>query len=219
MLSAVASPDVHAQTTADYEGLTYYLNKEEAFDAAGAQGKLVFLFWGSDACRRCGRVRVSLADESLRSLLDEHYILWYADATVYDRYAPEVTDYLSSVESPYVYYPALCVIDPSDIKKAQGLVWGQERTASQLSAMLTRYVANEALNKPSSRAYVSQKRLTVESDAEREKITVYAVTGAQADQFDKIGQVFTRDASSYPSGILIIAGSSGWARKIVVRRD
>jgi hypothetical protein len=215
---------INAQETAVYEGLTYYLDKKEAFDAATVQGKQVFLFWGSIYCSRCNKVKENLARKTFASLLQDHYILWYCDVSDYARDAPEVIDYLSAVETPHVPYPALCVIDTIDITKAHGLICGDDAlSVYQLYEMLTRYknVANDDIKGDYSlnNAYISQNRLIVKSDVAKEEIVVYAVTGSQVDKFNKTEQVLTRDASSYPSGILIVAGSSGWARKVILKRN
>ncbi|MDR1116566.1 MAG: thioredoxin family protein [Tannerella sp.] len=214
------SMETKAQKTAVYEGLTYYLDKTEAFEAATAEGKMVFLFWGSVDCSRCNNVKKNLAAESLRSLLDDHYILWYSDVSEYDRNAPEVVDYLSAVSDPYIPYPALCIIDMSDITKAYGLIWGKQLAVYQLYAMLNKYVANDNISDPKdlNRAYVSQNNLVVEGDAANEEISVYAVTGSLVDRFRRTEQRLTHDASSYPSGILVVTGSSGWTRKVAVRK-
>jgi hypothetical protein len=219
MLQAV-STDAKAQKTAVYEGLTYYLDKTEAFEAAAAEGKMVFLFWGSVDCPRCNDVKKNLASESLRPLLDDHYILWYSDVSEYDRNAPEVVDYLSAVPGLYVPYPALCIIDMSDVTKAYGLVWGQRLAVYQLYAMLNQYVANGHISdsKDLNGAYVSQNSLVVKGDAASEEISVYTMTGALVDRFRRMEQRLTRSASSYPSGILVVTGSSGWTRKVVVKK-
>jgi hypothetical protein len=217
----VISPGIHAQKTTVDEGLTYYLDKKEAFDAATVQGKRVFLFWGNINCDRCKMVKKNLAHEALASILQEHYILWYCDVSNYTRNAPEVIDYLSAVPTPNIPYPALCIIDADDITKAHGLVWGEAFTVYQLYDMLTKYVANDYIadDKSLNNVYMSRNKLIVKSPAAKEEITVYAITGARVDKFSKTEQTLTRDASSYPSGILIIAGSSGWARKVILKRD
>ncbi|MDR0699171.1 MAG: hypothetical protein LBG28_08155 [Tannerella sp.] len=217
----VISQGMNAQKTAVYEGLTYYLDKKEAFDTATVQGKQVFLFWGSVSCSRCNQVKKNLAHRTLTSILQEHYILWYCDDNEYSRGTPEVIDYLSVVPTPNVPYPALCIIDTFDITKAHGLVWGKTLTVSQLYDMLTKYVANDYIDddKRSNNAYISRNKLIVKSDATKEEIIVYAVTGSQVDKFNKTEPTLMRDASSYPSGILIIAGSSGWARKVILKRN
>jgi hypothetical protein len=221
MLQVVSPEGVSAQKTAVYEGLTYYLDKKEAFDSATVQGKQVFLFWGSVTCPRCNKVKENLAHEALAPILRDNYILWYSDVSDYKRDAPEVVDYLSAVPTPNIPYPALCIIDTFDITKAHGLVWGEELSVYQLRVMLTKYVANDYVNdhKSLNNAYISRNKLVVKSDVAKEEIIVYAVTGVQIDKFDKTEQAITRDASSYPYGILVIAGSSGWARKVILKRD
>jgi hypothetical protein len=218
LLLQAVSTGINAQETAVYEGLTYYLNKAEAFEAATAQNKQVFMFWGTTGCSRCNAVKANLAHETLRTILDENYILWFCDAKQYLRNSPEVIDYLPQTEEP-LGYPALCVIDTFDITKAYGFINGVFFSVHQLSDLLSRYVANDYVGnyKSSTGAYVSQQKLVVKSNVAREEITVYAVTGAQIDKFVKRDPTSTRDAASYPPGILIISGSSGWAKKIIMK--
>jgi hypothetical protein len=205
---------VFAQETVVYEGLTYYVNKEEAFEAAKVQDKQVFLFWGSDLCSVCDRVKKNLAAESVKSILKEHYILWFCNALTYRRNSPEVSDYLSVLNISPISYPVLCVIDFYDTETGHGTVSGYQ-TMGYLDAMLRRYVANDYVAGAggSHDAYVHRNSLVVKS-AVNEEIKVYAVTGSLVDRFLKTAYSVTRDASSYPPGILIVAGTSGWARKV-----
>ncbi|MDR0394455.1 MAG: thioredoxin family protein [Tannerella sp.] len=208
----IVSKNVYAQETAVYEGLTYYLNKKEAFDAAKVQNKQVFLFWGSNLCGICDRVKKNMSAESVRSILDEHYILWFCDALTYRSSSPEVSDYMTITLSTY---PILSVIDTYDTKIGHGTVSGYQ-TEAFLVSMLNRYVANDYVEGASGShdAYVYQNNLMVKS-AVNEEIKVYAVTGSLVDGFQKTAYSITRDASSYPTGILIVAGSSGWVRKVL----
>jgi hypothetical protein len=217
LLLQTVSTGINAQETAVYEGLTYYLNKAEAFEAATAQNKQVFMFWGTTGCSRCNAVKANLAHETLRTILDENYILWFCDAKQYRRNTPEVIDYLPQTGT--LDYPVLCVIDTFDITKAYGYMNGDFFTVHQLSDLLSRYVANDYVRdyKSSTGAYVSQQKLVVKSNVAKEEITVYAVTGAQIDKFVKREPTSTRDAASYPPGILIISGSSGWAKKVIMK--
>ncbi|MDR1380566.1 MAG: thioredoxin family protein [Tannerella sp.] len=209
---------ISAQETAVYEGLTYYLNKAEAFEAATVQGKQVLLFWGTHECPRCQQVKKNMAHAELRPILDGNYILWFCHAREHPQGTPDVSDYLPGPETP-AGYPALCVIDTTDITKGYGLMYGATFTVYQLYRLLSNYVANDYADdgKRLNSVYVSQHKLVVSGSAAREEIAVYAVTGSQVDKFDKTEQTVTRDASRYPSGILIVAGSSGWARKIIVK--
>jgi hypothetical protein len=212
-LTQLISERAYAQKTVQYEGLTYYVDKEEVFEAAKAQDKQVFLLWGSNNCIRCNRVKKNLAVPSVKSILDEHYLLWFCDALTYNERSPEVSDYLSVLgKSPP--YPVLSVIDSYDTKTGHGTVSG-EQTADALANMLRQYVANDNMAGAggSHDAYVHRNSLVVKG-AVHEEIKVYAVTGSLVDRFPKTAYSITRDASSYPGGILIVAGSSGWARKV-----
>jgi hypothetical protein len=213
----VFSKNLCAQNTAVYEGLTYYLDKNEAFDAATAQDKQVFLFWGSNSCGICNQVKKNMAVASIKPILDEHYILWFCDALVYRWTSPEVSDYLSVLEDNPPY-PALCIIDTLDRTKGYGLVTGLQSTKT-LEAMLNKYVANDYVNGAEDLCsiYVSQNSLVVNSSITDESINVYTITGLLVDSFRKTEYSTTRYASSYPSGVLLVTGSSGWTRKILMK--
>lgn len=215
-IAQVVSKNVCAQNTAVYEGLTYYLDKQEAFEAATTQNKRVFLFWGSNSCTRCDGVKRNLATKSVKDILDEHYILWFCDATVYPWSSPEVSDYfaLFSGNPPY---PVLCIIDTMD--RRYGLVSG-DQSARALQAMLNNDVANDHVDgsEKSHNAYISHNNLIVNS-ATDEDICVYAITGSLIDRFRKVAyHSVTRDASSYPAGIFLVTGSSGWTQKVVLMK-
>jgi hypothetical protein len=209
-----ASERVYAQKIVIYEGLTYYVDKEEVFEAARAQNKQVFLFWGSNLCSICDRMKKILAAPSVKSILDKHYLLWFCDALTYRWNSPEVYDYISVLNLARIPYPVLSVIDIYNTKIGHGTVSGPQ-TENFLISMLNQYVANDhvAGAGDSHDAYVLRNSLVVKS-AVNEEIKVYAVTGSLVDRFPKTAYSITRDASSYPAGILIVAGSSGWTRKV-----
>ncbi len=217
-IAQVVSKNVYAQNTAVYQGLTYYLDKQEAFEAATMQNKRVFLFWGSNSCIRCDGVKRNLATRSVKAILDEHYILWFCDASVYPWDSSEVSDYFSVLDRNPPY-PTLCIIDTMDRTTGYGLVSG-DQDARSLQAMLNNYVANDHIDgsEKSHNAYISHNNLIVNSAAD-EDISVYAITGSLIDRFRKAAyHSVARDASSYPAGILLVTGSSGWTRKVVLMK-
>lgn len=207
---------VKAQNTADYEGLLWYLDKKEALDSATIQRKRVVLFWGTNTCGVCNRVKKNLATESVKAILDEHYILWFCDATTYGRNSPEVSDYLSNLAS--VPYPAICIIDTADIKVGYGLTTG-EQSAAKLRTTLNSYVDNEQIidENESVYVYVSGNTLIVKNEILREEIRVYAMNGSLVGGFSKTEYEATCDLSTYPKGVFLVSSNSGWTHKIVVR--
>lgn len=210
------SLSVNAQNTADYEGLLWYLDKKEAFDTATVQGKQVVLFWGTNTCGVCNRVKKNLATESVKTILNDHYILWFCDAKVYGKNSPEVSDYLS--ELTYIPYPAICVIDTFDITVGYGLTTG-EQSANKLKTTLTRYVDNEQILRDDESIYVyaSGEKLIIKNEIQKEVIHLYTISGALVDCFSKIEYEITKDISGYSKGIYLVTSTSGWTRKVVVR--
>jgi thioredoxin-related protein len=217
-IAQFVSERVYAQQTVAYEGLTYYVDKEEVFEAARAQDKQVLLFWGSNLCSISSQMKKNLAAPAVKSILDKYYLLWFCDALTYRWYSPEASDYISMLDLNSIYYPVLCVIDTYNTKIGHGTVNGFQST-SFLANMLNRYVANDYVADASGSydAYASQNNLVVNS-AVNEEIKVYSLTGSLIDSFWKTADaVITRNASSYPSGVLVVTSSSGWMRKVLMK--
>ncbi|MDR0575384.1 MAG: thioredoxin family protein [Tannerella sp.] len=213
----VFSLGINAQNTMDSGGFTWYLKKAEAFDAARSQDKQVLLFWGSTSCSRCEWVKKNFASVPVVSVLEKHYILWFCDATEnHYKNSADVSDYLSHLTTSPPY-PAVCIIDTSDIKVGHGLMIGEQNTVSALYAMLNGYVDNKQIISRGSRAYISGNNLTLESDFGKELIHVYSITGSLVDQFVKTDYSYNRDVSAYPKGILLVNSNSGWTRKVISR--
>ena len=219
----VTQYEMKAQNTAVYEGLTYYMDKKEAFEAATAQGKQVLLFWGSDACSRCNQVKKNLAHSSMASLLENNYILWYcktvAGSTVNSQDSPDVADYLANL---IVSFPTLCVINTTDKKTAHGLVTGRIVGVDELRTMLTQYqdVKNSFVvdtENESVTVYTNDKSLIIKNNILNEIVSIYTIGGSAVDRFVKTDQSVARNLSTYPKGILFVTSSSGWARKVVIK--
>ena len=212
---------INAQSTVVYEGLTYYLNKAEAFDAAREQGKKVFLLWGSDACVRCNQTKYNLANSSLSSLLD-NYILWYcktdANSTINTKDSPDVADYLSHLE--LAPFPAVCVIELSDIKKANGLRVGNTMSVNALYSLLSQYVDNDFIVGDKNtlvNIYTNDNCLIISNSIENETLSIYTASGSLVEKFTKTELFITRSLSGYPKGVLFIISNSGWTQKIVIK--
>ena len=212
---------VSAQNTAVYEGLTYYLDKAEAFAAAREQGKQVFLFWGSDDCGRCDRTKVNLADKSLTSLLEENYILWYcrtaATSTVNTKDSPDVADYLAHLD---VGYPTVCIIDLYDTTVAHGLITRRVLSVNELLSMLTQRVDNDFIadnERQSISIYTTDNSLVIKNSIENETVSIYTTNGSLVEKFTKTELSIVRSLSGYPKGILFITSNFGWTQKVVIK--
>jgi hypothetical protein len=201
----------------NYEGMTWYLKKSVALDSSTSQGKQVFLVWGRTTCGNTIYVRQRLGLEPLKSIVDEHYILWFADYEKYKRNSPEVSDYLSGLPN-YVEFPAICIIDTFDVKIPYGLQTGF-KTASALQELILRYVGNDYLAEaePAVHVYISGNYLVIEHEIPNETVSVFSMTGGLVDRYRKNESPTMRDLSAYPKGVLIVAGSVGWTKKIVNR--
>ena len=209
--------EVKAQNTTDFYGMTWYLDKSEVFKAARLQGKQVLLLWGRITCPNCQQTKKYLAG-SLKSIVDEHYLLWFSDCDANKRDSPDLRDYISGITGG-ISLPLLCIIDTYDTTVAYGMSQGFQ-TESQLRSKLNEYVSNDNIvedEKVSAKVYIAENSLVIKSGSTRELIQVYAITGSLTDKFYKTDHNMTRDISLLPNGIYIVRGSSGWAQKIIVR--
>ena len=214
----IVENNVFAQDSEVFEGMTWYLNKSTALDSARSQGKQVFLVWGRTTCAYTKGVRQRVGIHPLKSIVNENYILWFSNCDIYNRSSPEVKDYLSGLPSS-VTLPAICVIDMYDVKVGHGLRTGPQYT-DELSELLNEYVSNEYISEEkniSGSAYVTGNNIVIKSESVDETISVYFMTGSLIDKFHKTEYEIARDLATYPKGILIVAGSSGWIQKVLLR--
>lgn len=220
LLLGVNSSRVKAQETDLYDGMTWYLNKEEAFQAAAAENKQVFLLWGRTNCYNCNLVKKYVARSEIKEMVDDNYILWFCNVNTYKANSPVVSDYLSPLIGQTVYLPAICVIDLYDTTVGYGLRTGYIREET-FKAYLTQYVSNDQIvddkNKEFIHAYVSGNTLRIESEKVNEKISVYTMSGSLVDVFTKPSASYSRNTSVYPKGVLLVNSDAGWSQKIVIR--
>jgi hypothetical protein len=221
VIACLTIVSIKAQTTAvEHENNTWFLDKNEAIDSARAQNKQILLCYGRDECPNTNGVRRMLGAENLKGIVDGTYILWYANTFVADRFSPTLSEYIGWNALPLesLTLPVLAVINMYDIHKAFGITTGP-KYEYELIEMLSRYVANDKIASGlNENVYVSGSGLFVSSGALNETVSVYSITGSLIDKFKKTDYSITRDMSAYPSGILIVSGSSGWNKKVITAR-
>lgn len=209
--------NTHAQKVEVVDGMTWYLDKEDAIEVAREQNKYVFLLWGRSICERCEKLRADIARCPIQSVIEKDYVLWYSDSDLYDRDHPDVAGYLSSFPSNAIPLPVVCVIDPADATIAYGLQNG-DYDVNDLAEMLQSSVNNDYItNFIDVKVGVYKNNLVIRSEIINEYIHVFTVTGSFVDRFRKTEYDTNRNISVYPGGVLVVTGSSGWTRKIFVR--
>ena len=216
----VVETEVYAQddNVDIYKGMTWYLDKSVALDSARSQNKQVLLVWGRFTCGNTNWVKNRLSEPPLKSIIEEHYILWFSNSNIYYPNSPEVADYLS-VLTGYITLPAICVIDTFDITVAHGLKTGPQ-SVEVLQEMLQGYVSNDFIfdkDSESNHVYVVGDNLVVKGETTNEIISIFTIMGSLVDKFTKSEYEMIRDLSAYPKGVLLVTGSSGWSRKVVIR--
>ena len=200
-----------------FNGVTWYLNRNDAIDVAIEQNKYILFVWGYNKCHRCDEFKKDVAWCFLQPVIKKHYILWYSEGEKYDRESPEVSDYLSSLPAGILPQPVVGVIDPSNPTKVYNLRTGAY-IIDDLVDMLEQSVSNDVFSGAENMyVYISGNNLSIRNEFEKEKISVFSVTGSLIDKFYKADFNNNRNISAYPKGLLIVTGSSGWAKKVVVR--
>jgi thioredoxin-related protein len=174
----VATTKVPAQDVDIYDEMTWYLKKSVVLDAARSQGRQVFFVWGRTTCAYTNGVRKNLAKEPLRSIVNEHYILWFADYEKYKRDSPEVSDYLSGIPSS-VTFPAICIIDTFDVKVPHDLRLGPQNV-DVLQEMLINHVSNDYVAETGVpvKVYVSGNQLIIENEVSDEMVRIFSIDGS-----------------------------------------
>ena len=74
-------------------------------------------------------------------------------------------------------------------------------------------VSNEQVNTTEPNAYITNSTLYIET-AQHEQVSVYNFTGSKFYETSVSEGVTAINAAAFPSGVLIIKGSSGWAKKV-----
>jgi hypothetical protein len=221
IVAFVSNFNTKAQTLEFYENNTWYLDKQTAINEAKAQNKQVFICYGRMSCANTGNVRKLLGTESFRSLVDDTFVLWFINSDSLSRFSKALEEYMGFDVFPALSYtlPLLRMIYVHDINLSSSVSEGN-KTAEQLKSYMLQYVANPQVTSivPDIKVYVSGKTLTVNGRSTNETINVYSITGSLVGKFTKTEQNVTKDISSYPSGILIVSGSSGWTKKVINRK-
>ena len=226
--------EMKAQDSTIFYGMNWYLKKSVAIEEARKQGKQIFLLWGKVTCPDCQWVKQKLSVPPFKDIIDENYVLWFSDNSVYKYDSEEVGIYLTFLKNvPLRYYPVNCIIDISDLTVAKRFMYGPEFSLNntteysdeisqyhkELTELLNGSVGNDIIyngNDSDVKIFVVGNNIIIKSKPLAETVSVYTLTGSLVDRFHKTEYEITRDLSMYPKGLLIFAGSSGWSQKVVL---
>lgn len=76
-------------------------------------------------------------------------------------------------------------------------------------------VSIDLIEKNQITAYISNNQLTIKNQTSTETINVYMIDGVKINSVQKTDYNIAIDASTIPSGVFIITGSSGWTKKLI----
>jgi hypothetical protein len=220
IVTFVASFNANSQKSEFYENNTWYLDKQTAIDSALSQDKQMFVCYGRETCGYTTNVRKLLGTENIKQLVDDNYVLWFVDGDIFNLFGIETGEYFYNAlkNESLIYLPVICLVNKYNIHYSYGVSTGP-KDSNELISLLSQYVANDKVTAITSdiKVYVSEKELVVNGGNANEAVSVYSITGSLVDKFKKNGYI-ARDASSYPSGILIVSGSSGWTKKVINKK-
>ena len=87
--------------------------------------------------------------------------------------------------------------------------------ATIVPAIVNRWgVSNEAINSTIPKAYTANNTLYIYV-AQTEQVAIYSLTGIKLYETTVSAGTTTINTSTFPQGVLIVKGSSGWAKKVV----
>ena len=182
--------------------LKWYKNKEEVFNLAKQQNKYVFKLEGRGGSNVCRQVIKQLDSNTLKKLLQDNYILWY------DEFDPDV--------HPGVKAPAISVIYPYAPDIILDSTGGYQEVEVLESLLKSHTVSNETVAS-GNQVTVLGNVIQVSNQVKNEQIRIFSLTGQQLAFVRKIDDTVTIDASHFPKGVVIVAGSSGWSTKILAK--
>lgn len=214
-----------------YEELieSWIKSKDEAFEKAKAEGKYVLLFAGRTTCGSCkASLKAIKEGEDIQAIIKESYVLWYTD---WDQMKTNTQHEARAYFNEYnvaagkdtvlakKILPGMFIIDPENPEKSVTLDFAVN-TSEKLIAFLDisgRPVSNEIINVTPQQVYLASNTLTVSNNISNETITVYTITGQRITSFLKKGTDESKDATSFPKGVLIVSSSAGWSNKVLNR--
>lgn len=201
------------------EELVWNEDKNTVFRLAQEQDKHIFLLVGRPTCKNCQNVikLLNAPNGSLRSMIEENYILWYSFRDDASRKA-EVKIYTAEFDTIAKLLPFLYVINPNKPEKIVTSAWGGQDAEALANILKSYSVSNEIIrNAPETMVSVAGNSLHISNNIEYEDIRIYTLTGQNVALHHKKGCAISIDASDLPKGLLIIHSSKGWSTKISIR--
>jgi len=210
------------------EDLVWLEDKEEVFNIAKEEGKLILLMVGRHDCPSCISTTRLLNEEPLRPLIDDNYILWFSNRRDNESRA-EVLVYTSDIEpliaieaetKDYtILLPLLYTIDPNEPDKyitTEYNGYDSEKSPGLLKTMLEDgMVSNDYTHSSKQKVFISNNSLYIYNDITDEDIHIYSIDGKHITTIHKREHRLTIDVSGFPKGILVVYSSKKWGHKIL----
>jgi hypothetical protein len=142
-------------------------------------------------------------------MLEDNYILWFTTEV------KETTASTYAEDSP-VLHPYISIIYPDlwDTKLESSFGY---QDAKALETIIKKYTVSNETIIADNQVTVSGNIIQITNRNSKEQIKIFSLSGQQVASIRKNGYTAQIDASSYPKGVLVVAGSSGWSKKIIVQ--
>lgn len=193
----------------DNEELKWYEDKSEAFTAAKAENKHVFLLWGRTSCSNCIIAKMHLQKPSLIETVQENFILWFCDADN----NKQANNYVNMYQ--FNTLPLVCIIDPNNEAKPLDHRTGGIKEDNMITFVTNNLpTANETILSASTKAYIADNILTISNGLANEIISIYTINGQLVDSFVKNEEQISKNVAQLPKGILVVSSSENWNLKV-----
>ena len=193
------------------EDLKWNEDKDEVFNLAKNEGKLIFKFVGKGTSSNSQKVIKLLNESPLKELIEKDYILWYSKYDDSKANAEIVTQTEIVTKTP----PFIYIIDPNEPDRYIVEEWGNKDTEALNNILIEGLVSNENISLPNNKVTIYDNMLYISNNTDNEVINIYSITGQKVYTTHKKAQSITINASSFPNGILIIHSLEGWSSKVM----
>ena len=189
--------------------LTWYTKEDEVFKLAKEQGKNIFKLVGKATSPNTKKVLKQLNEDPLKTLLEDHYILWFSS----DISKLKASTYVD--ETP-LSLPFITIIYPDDPNAKVESTMGYQDVET-LDAIIKKYSVSNEMIVSDNQVTVMGKVIQIANRNTQEQIKIFSLSGQQVASIRKNDFTVKIDASAYPKGVLIVNSSAGWSKKIIIQ--
>ena len=193
--------------------LKWYKNEDEVFQLAQQQSKFIFKLVGRGTSNECKAVLKQLEASPLNKILQDNYILWYSEYN--SSVLAEAKPLSGEADDLPAKVPYISIIYPGAPDQIVDAVWGYQDVGTLEDFLKSHTVSNETVDS-GNKVTVLENVIQISNQVKNEQIRIFSLTGQQVASIRKNESTVTIDTSHFPKGVVIVSGSSGWNRKLLI---